>query len=985
MRLDGRLDGRFDRSIEQLAHGYSRLEHGRLVAIGEPGAGKTVLAILLTLGLLGAREQGGRVPVLLPVSSWDPLRERLDDWIVRTLAVPYYGGDPEIPRILLSHGLLLPVLDGLDEIPESARRGAIRGINQAIGADRPAVVTCRAVEYEELIRGGAPRLRQAPVVEVLPVSPDDVIGYLREAAWPAGVDWSGVFERLRNERPGPLAEALSTPLMVTTARLVYQRGGREPAELLDEDRFDCRYAVEDHLTHQVVEAVYAGGEERERGRWSPEQARRWLTFLASHLHEHRERDLAWWLLGGRLLPVWVGPVITLVVGLLLAGVAVLWVWATAGFAADPPFGYIVAWALGSAGLFALVASILWYAAGSPLPGRLSWSPSGSAGRLRRGFRSGAVLSAAFVVPIASGVTLVVVVGTTLGPGTLQGAEDLAKLLTVCAALSFVTGLALAAHGWLNAPPSRAAQVSAANSVAQDRRSALAGALVAGVVFGITAMYGLWAGLSAGGLLFRWCTGWPGWPGDAETGAYLRAEWARSDHAYHAGGYGPGPSMLLPGTVFAIFVFLTRAWPRFVLARWWLAARGRLPWRLLDFLEDVRQREILRQSSGTYQFRHIRLQEALAGQPVGENRPSRTPGWTEPEGIRRRVVLTAGLTAALAGAGAGVAHQQDESRTVFADPSGQAVTAVAFRPGIRQNQLVWATSDGRVWWGSVLSGSRLVGVSDQRVLPEGKYRHSTVRALAFDPDGSVLAVARGKKVELWDVGQREPVFRGRWKTGAVHFLAFHPQGRYLAGTYYDDDFSDPSTGYIVGRVGDHGLPETLKRIGSTDPNLGAVSFLSQDELLVRDEEMGVSAYRAPEFRKSNRQLLATGQLSADSDHPDGVLAGPRGDCLYVTGSRNGLWQLGAGNEWHEEAGEMPFSSAAAFHPSQAVLAFAPTGDVYGSRADGTIQVWSTDAIPSYVRTLHGHMDEVTAMDFSPDGSLLVTAGVDGTVRLWTGVA
>jgi hypothetical protein len=78
MRLDGWLNGRFEEVIAQLAAGYARVPNRRLVVIGEPGSGKTVLAILLTLGLLRVCESGGPVPVLLPVSSWDPVRERLD-------------------------------------------------------------------------------------------------------------------------------------------------------------------------------------------------------------------------------------------------------------------------------------------------------------------------------------------------------------------------------------------------------------------------------------------------------------------------------------------------------------------------------------------------------------------------------------------------------------------------------------------------------------------------------------------------------------------------------------------------------------------------------------------------------------------------------------------------------------------------------------------------------------------------------------------
>ncbi|GFJ87089.1 hypothetical protein [Phytohabitans rumicis] len=91
-RLAGRMDGRFDDVVVQLADGYRRIPSGRLVIVGEPGAGKTVLAMLLTLGLLKARASGAPVPVLLAASSWDPVREGLDDWVVRTLADSYYAG-----------------------------------------------------------------------------------------------------------------------------------------------------------------------------------------------------------------------------------------------------------------------------------------------------------------------------------------------------------------------------------------------------------------------------------------------------------------------------------------------------------------------------------------------------------------------------------------------------------------------------------------------------------------------------------------------------------------------------------------------------------------------------------------------------------------------------------------------------------------------------------------------------------------------------
>jgi len=57
--------------------------------------------------------------------------------------------------------------------------------------------------------------------------------------------------------------------------------------------------------------------------------------------------------------------------------------------------------------------------------------------------------------------------------------------------------------------------------------------------------------------------------------------------------------------------LARAWGGFVVGRGWLALRGRLPWRLMRFLDDAHRRGVLRQSGAVYEFRHARLQDHLA--------------------------------------------------------------------------------------------------------------------------------------------------------------------------------------------------------------------------------------------------------------------------------------------------------------------------------------------------------------------------------------
>src|SRR2546423_650987 len=106
----------------------------RLVVVGEPGSGKTGLCVLLTLELLRQNEPP-QIPVLLPISSWDPA-ENLHSWLIRTVLENYaFLGDeerfgPAAVRELLSRRRILPILDGLDEMAENRRLLALEAIEK---------------------------------------------------------------------------------------------------------------------------------------------------------------------------------------------------------------------------------------------------------------------------------------------------------------------------------------------------------------------------------------------------------------------------------------------------------------------------------------------------------------------------------------------------------------------------------------------------------------------------------------------------------------------------------------------------------------------------------------------------------------------------------------------------------------------------------------------------------------------------------------
>jgi WD40 repeat protein len=801
LRLDGRMSGDLDSAGRDLARSFARIPSGRLVVLGEPGAGKTVIALMITLGLLDDRRPGDPVPVLLSASSWDPISESMDEWIVHGLGGAYYNGRSETPALLLRHHLLLPVIDGLDEIPEAQRRSAIRSINQAVRGDRPVVVTCRAIEYEDLIQSGAPVLRRAPVIEVLPIRSQDTVRYLDNLLWPPGTAWDDVSRHLAVRPASPLSSALSTPLMVSVARTVYQRLGGDPTELLS-DGFDSRHAIEDFLTDRVVEAAYAPaapdlGEPvvptAVADRWDAVSARRWLTFMAEYLHCYRERDFTWWLLSQRLLSPWVGPALGIGGGVLMMISIAVWIAVTGG-SATPGLSVTIVVGAATGGAFAVLVTLVWYAAAGRSPGRLSFTRAGSGRRLRYGLRNGL---AAALIPVVTGLLGLAATITVSNSWSTRNTELFLEGTAVAVAVSAVIGLSLALHSWLDAPPRAAAKASPLDFMRQDRRSAWLGSIAAGGVVAVLTLPGVVCGAVVGSVTAKLASGWAGWPEASEFTRLARAE----SHDVTLGIFGSpillaGGAVLLPAVIISCLVFLTRAWPRFILTRLLLAGSGRLPWNLPAFLADARARDLLRQSGGAYQFRHIRLQEHLANHALNRTEPLYQTVWSRP--AARRVAVVAATCSVALTVTALAMVTPDGSRMTLANPHG----AGPYRTAISNDGLLLASAGpatGTVHLWELRTG-RL-----RMTLATGRGR---LIRLNFTPDGRRLLIDVGKGVaEDDDEDVETRVFAtdtGRILAADLGDVTVLGHGRVLAISNGDDQ---------------RGVEESLRLVDSEVPDSG----------------------------------------------------------------------------------------------------------------------------------------------------------------------
>ncbi|MEX2974832.1 BTAD domain-containing putative transcriptional regulator [Streptomyces sp. C184] len=594
-----RLDLRGD--LADVVTAFRRLPARQLVVLGEPGAGKTVLAILLTLGLLGDPQPGEPTPVLLPLSSWDPHREHLHSWLARKLVEEYPGLDhaaaygPDAAVRLVTEGRVLPVLDGLDEMPPALHSVAIDALDQAMSGGRPLVVTCRGTEYEKAVHHGGAIIARAAVVEIDPVGVEDAVDFLTARRPPGDTRWQPVVNELRGHPQGALAQALSTPLMVDLARTAYATPSADPAELTDSGRFPDRAAIENHLLDAFLPAVYAqrpappNPDRRPvpSPRYRPDQARRWLAFQARHLNGLHTSDLAWWHLD-RAMP-------RAVRGLALGLPAALMFTVTGVLAGGPLVGLVYGASYGLAG---------WVANGwgrRPGPARVEARFRGTAARFSRRFAVG----------------LVVAGGLGLG-------WSIPTDLFLCLAALF--GLGLGAHVWLDVPTDVQRISSPPVVLRQERLSALAFVLSFAVSLGLAFTMAFTYGTELHHVMFDVRLALSAALASALMGRFLFRRLGAV--AYGLAGIALGgtaihqaPDLahgLLAGTAFAVAVGtsvgVSRAWGAFAVTRIWLVLQGHAPVRLMLFLEDAHRRGVLRQTGAVYQFRHARLQRRLADEP-----------------------------------------------------------------------------------------------------------------------------------------------------------------------------------------------------------------------------------------------------------------------------------------------------------------------------------------------------------------------------------
>ena len=599
--------------LDDLHAVYGGLRSGRLVIAGPPGAGKSSAAVLLVLAALKHRDRVSAedrakvpVPVLFTAQDWDPRRQHLEGWLVRRLqqSYPLFAGwsGAEKAQGLIGAGKIAVILDGLDEIAAELRSVALQALNQA--GFRVVLLSRTAEMASAASQHGV--LHGAAAVELRVIDPATASGYLdRVQLDPPPRGWQDLIDRIRASPASPLAEALNNPLTLTLIRDTYQSGD-DARELLDhcdtiQQRVSGAQATEqitDHLLDRVLPAAYAPQPGRPSQRYDLQTAQSALAKIAARMNQDGTRDLQWWRIprwlpaapriaaGGLAACFAVGLVSGLVSwsmyrrsngldlrlepGLLSEVMHIQGVGIQVGLATGFLAGVVAGVAArGATGQPALIGRI-----GRPRLRQVFTTRNLRLGGVSRRLPSGLVFAILFVLLFFSTSSF--------------WTADLAWVLEGWTRARVAVGLVAGSAGGLAdafVDPDSTSSPSPAISWRNDQRHSMTIGLMVGLAIGL--MVGLVSALAIG----------------------------------LSNGLKIG---ILAGLAFAPIagIGISHAWPA-ALATAQLARRWHTPLHLMNFLEDARERNVLRTVGPLYQFRHARLQDRLAASAPAD-RSKRSP-------------------------------------------------------------------------------------------------------------------------------------------------------------------------------------------------------------------------------------------------------------------------------------------------------------------------------------------------------------------------
>ncbi len=317
-----------------------------------------------------------------------------------------------------------------------------------------------------------------------------------------------------------------------------------------------------------------------------------------------------------------------------------------------------------------------------------------------------------------------------------------------------------------------------------------------------------------------------------------------------------------------------------------------------------------------------------------------------------------------------AIRADEPITYKADTQGVLAVAVS-----ADGKLIATGGDsGKVGFWDVAKRKELTAIqaSDE-----------PISVLAFSPDGKQLVTAdENGVVRLWDVASHEKRAELHGHKGHVSGFSFSPDGKMLATAGYDGTVRLWSMKNLKSRelirVGGKGFTDVA--FSPDGRSLAALLYLGGVKLWKDGLAAEPVTIEADGFRGRAATCLAFS---------------PNGDRLAVTGLYYlQLFEMPSGKLLHSaEVFGIRSEDQDTYHDKGWDIAFSPDGKLLAIAVTqsvqtiirpyfyGEVRIWDAKNFRQ-LRVLRGHTKPVLAVAFLPDGNMLISGSLDGTIRLWS---